>query len=328
MHPTRSVLRWAAPAVVVIAMLSLVACSSSDDSESGSGDGSTTTVTFTARHRRRSPSRRPRARASTVPSPPRRRPTGTSRRSSSSAARPPASTPVDTPDGRPLDRDTRRRGRLPHPRHRPPSAAAADFSGTVVVEWFNVSAIEASPDWAFLSEEIGREGDAYIGVSAQAQGVEGGDTLLDVDVDELRPRPAHRASAPTRAASRTSTRSDTARSPTPATPTPTTSSPRSGGPSPSRRGAARRAASPTQVIAIGESQSAYFLSTLVNAVHPLDPVFDGFLIHSRGGERGPARRRPDATARGSNARTRWRRGRPHPHRPRRTRSSSSRPRPT
>ena len=35
-------------------------------------------------------------------------------------------------------------------------AAARDFSGTVVVEWFNVSAIEASPDWAHLSQEIGR----------------------------------------------------------------------------------------------------------------------------------------------------------------------------
>ena len=62
-------------------------------------------------------------------------------------------------------------------------AAARDFSGTVVVEWFNVSAIEASPDWAYLSEEIGREGHAYIGVSTQAQGVEGGDTILDVEVD-------------------------------------------------------------------------------------------------------------------------------------------------
>ena len=57
------------------------------------------------------------------------------------------------------------------------------FSGTVIVEWFNVSAIEASPDWAYLSEEIGREGHAYVGVSAQAQGVNGGDTLLEVDVD-------------------------------------------------------------------------------------------------------------------------------------------------
>jgi hypothetical protein len=44
---------------------------------------------------------------------------------------------------------------------------------------------------------------------------------------------------------------------------------------------------PTQVLAIGESQSAIYLSTLVNAVHPLDPVFDGFLIHSRGANVAP-----------------------------------------
>src|SRR5690606_12743469 len=60
---------------------------------------------------------------------------------------------------------------------------------------------------------------------------------------------------------------------------------------------------PQQVLAIGESQSAMFLSTLVNAVHPLDPVFDGFLIHSRGaitapldGDYSRARNRDDPSA--------------------------------
>src|SRR5262245_13579071 len=65
---------------------------------------------------------------------------------------------------------------------RPP---ANKFSGTVLVEWFNVSAVESSPDWAYLSEEIGRAGDAYVGVSAQRQGVEGGKTILNVDVDQM-----------------------------------------------------------------------------------------------------------------------------------------------
>ena len=36
-------------------------------------------------------------------------------------------------------------------------------------------------------------------------------------------------------------------------------------------------------LAVGESQSAFALTTFVNVVHPLVPVFDGFLIHSRGG---------------------------------------------
>ena len=36
-------------------------------------------------------------------------------------------------------------------------------------------------------------------------------------------------------------------------------------------------------LAVGESQSAYALTTYVNGVHPLSGLFDGFLIHSRGG---------------------------------------------
>src|SRR5262249_53895196 len=64
---------------------------------------------------------------------------------------------------------------------RPP---ANKFSGTVLVEWFNVSAVESEPDWAYLAQEIGRDGDAYIGVSAQRQGVEGGKTILNVNVDQ------------------------------------------------------------------------------------------------------------------------------------------------
>jgi hypothetical protein len=159
------------------------------------------------------------------------------------------------------------------------------FSGTVIVEWLNVSAFESSPDWAYLSEEIGREGHAYVAVSAQAQGVEGGDTLLDVDVDE-------------ESAAEVGASTD-----------------KSGlkGIDPERYGTlvhpgdaysfdiysqVGRAVSerpddvlgglvPKQVIAIGQSQSAGFLSTVVNAVHPLDPVYDGFLIHSRGANPAP-----------------------------------------
>ena len=40
---------------------------------------------------------------------------------------------------------------------------------------------------------------------------------------------------------------------------------------------------PTSVIAIGESQSGTFLSTYVNAVQAIVGVYDGVLIHSRGG---------------------------------------------
>src|SRR5687768_10477399 len=40
---------------------------------------------------------------------------------------------------------------------------------------------------------------------------------------------------------------------------------------------------PRRVIAVGESQSAGYLTTYVNAIDPTARVFDGFLIHSRSG---------------------------------------------
>jgi hypothetical protein len=65
------------------------------------------------------------------------------------------------------------------------------FNGTVVVEWLNVSAgTDASPDWNAMHREILRGGYAYVGVSAQKVGVEGGgfsvvaiaiENLMDID---------------------------------------------------------------------------------------------------------------------------------------------------
>jgi hypothetical protein len=40
---------------------------------------------------------------------------------------------------------------------------------------------------------------------------------------------------------------------------------------------------PSHVLAVGESQSAFALTTYANGVQPLTEAFDGFLIHSRGG---------------------------------------------
>ncbi len=60
-------------------------------------------------------------------------------------------------------------------------AQASKFSGTVVVEWLNVSGgIDADPDWTSLREEIVRAGDVWVGVSAQRIGVEGGPVLVKV----------------------------------------------------------------------------------------------------------------------------------------------------
>jgi hypothetical protein len=165
-------------------------------------------------------------------------------------------------------------------------ANAADFSGTVLVEWFNVSALEASPDWAFLNTEIARAGHAYIGVSAQKQGVEGGDTLLEVEVD---PEQANSLAegVPDKSGLK---KIDPARYGTLVHPGDAYSYDifsqvaRAVEKEPAKLLGALK---PKQVIGVGESQSAAFLTTLVNAVHPLAPSFDGFLIHSRGANGAP-----------------------------------------
>jgi hypothetical protein len=45
--------------------------------------------------------------------------------------------------------------------------------------------------------------------------------------------------------------------------------------------------SPQRVLAVGESQSAFTLTTYVDGVQPLTHAFDGFLLHSRGGAPAP-----------------------------------------
>src|SRR5438128_522327 len=53
------------------------------------------------------------------------------------------------------------------------------FNGTVVVEWLNVSGgLDAAPDWLGAHTELMREGFAWMGVSAQLVGVEGGPAII------------------------------------------------------------------------------------------------------------------------------------------------------
>jgi hypothetical protein len=187
--------------------------------------------------------------------------------------------PVDTPDDgtwtvQPADEaDYRTRVIVRRP-------AAEQFSGTVLVEWFNVSAIESAPDWAFLSEEIGRQGHVYIGVSTQKQGVEGGETLIDVEADA---ETAEKFGATVDKSGLKNIDAERYG---------TLEHPGDGYAYDIFDQVARAAREnpaellgglePEQVVAVGESQSAAYLTTLVNAIHPIDPVFDGFLIHSRG----------------------------------------------
>jgi len=146
----------------------------------------------------------------------------------------------------------------------------ADFNGTVIVEWFNVTAgNDTNPDWIMAHNEFIREGYAYVGVSAQAVGVNAlknsstpawaaryaslnhpGDSF-SYDIFSLAGRLAKEPNA-TLLGGLTAER----------------------------------------VIAAGESQSASRMVTYINAVHPLADVYDGFMVHSRGSSGSSIRQAP------------------------------------
>lgn len=141
------------------------------------------------------------------------------------------------------------------------------FNGTVLVEWLNVSGgIDAPAAWMMAHREIIRAGYAYLAVSAQRVGVEGGASLTGLDVSLKAQNPARYAPLqhPGDAYSfdifgliGRLVRERPASLGLPAGPGP--------------------------LLALGESQSAMFLTTYINAVDPLDTVYDGFLVHSRFG---------------------------------------------
>ena len=151
-------------------------------------------------------------------------------------------------------------------------ANPAHFNGTVIVEWMNVSAGESAPDWDFLNPMLMRDGYAYVGVSAQKLGVDGGSALLG---------------------------------------SPGSTAPNTGlvGDEPARYGSlhhpgdqyaldmyaqigqalrtphqkALGGLQPKHILAVGESQSAFYLTTFADAIQPRTDTYDGIFIHSRGG---------------------------------------------
>ncbi len=145
-------------------------------------------------------------------------------------------------------------------------ADPARFNGTVLVEWLNVSGgIDAPAVWMMAHREILRSGYAYVAVSAQRVGVEGGPSMLGVDMslksqDPARYGPLHHP-GDAFAYDIFSQIGAVLTSP--------------------EHGDVLRGLRPRHVVALGESQSAMFLTTYVNAVDPLAGVYDGFLVHSR-----------------------------------------------
>ncbi|MGO9059585.1 MAG: alpha/beta hydrolase domain-containing protein [Candidatus Binataceae bacterium] len=141
------------------------------------------------------------------------------------------------------------------------------FNGTVVAEWLNVSGgLDAAPDWLMTHRQLLREGMAWVGVSVQIVGIEGGGPLAaGLHLRKANPQRYKSLSHPGDAfaydiftqAGRT-IREAAGSGPL--------------GPLTAQR-----------IIAAGASQSAIFLVTYVNAVDHLAAVFDAFLVHGRGG---------------------------------------------
>ena len=67
-------------------------------------------------------------------------------------------------------------------------ADPAQFSGTVVVEWLNVSGgLDAAPDWMLAHTHLLRRGHAWAGVSAQRAGIEGGGLVESMHLKKAHP---------------------------------------------------------------------------------------------------------------------------------------------
>jgi len=146
----------------------------------------------------------------------------------------------------------------------------AHFSGTVMVEWMNESAGESAPEWDYVNPGLMASGDAWVGVSAQALGVDGGTPILGsiqgtgsglVQQEPERYGTLHHPGDQYAldifdqvGLGLRSTKLHLF-------------------------GSLR----PREVVAAGESQSAFYLTTFADTLEPLSHSFDGLFIHSRGG---------------------------------------------
>jgi hypothetical protein len=142
----------------------------------------------------------------------------------------------------------------------------AHFSGTVIVEWLNDTAgFDNAPDWIYGHDQILRSGDAFVGVSAQAVGV---NYLKSKDPGRysglLHPGDSFSYDIFSQAGMAVRDRASMLL--------------------PGMR--------PRVIVADGESQSAIRMVTYVDAVAPLVNVFDGYLIHSRGSSGAPLSQAP------------------------------------
>jgi hypothetical protein len=142
----------------------------------------------------------------------------------------------------------------------------AKFNGTVLVEWLNVSAgQDAGAEWIVEHREMIRKGYVWVGVSAQKAGIDGGGfrpggiPLKKADLGRYgtldHPGDAFSFDIFSQA-----------------------------GRALNGSGHAMLGGLvPRRMIGAGDSQSAVFLTTYINAIDPLARVYDGFFVHSRFG---------------------------------------------
>jgi len=147
----------------------------------------------------------------------------------------------------------------------------ADWNGSVIVEWLNVSGpFEIFAAWSYTWPAMVDAGAIHVALTAQAFGIEGGESLLG----DMGTVPGIRQTNPERYASLVH----------PGDPYAFDIA--------SQVGAALRSEAAADVlgghparhlIMSGEGQSAGFLVTYINAVHPVANAYDGFFVHKRGG---------------------------------------------
>ncbi|MGZ4799131.1 MAG: alpha/beta hydrolase domain-containing protein [Acidimicrobiia bacterium] len=140
------------------------------------------------------------------------------------------------------------------------------FNGTVYVEWLNVTlGSDVAVDWGFGHNELIRRGAAWVGVSAQAVGLNADKAADPVRYAALS-HPGDSYSYDMFSQAGEAIRSHAA--------------------------TVLGGLVPKRLIADGESQSAGRLVTYIDAVHPLAQVYDGFLVHSRGATGAPLSQSP------------------------------------
>jgi len=142
----------------------------------------------------------------------------------------------------------------------------ARFSGAVLVEWNNVSGgVDAGPDWMFLHRHLMARGHAWVGVSTQKAGIDGGGLVESFHLKLLAP---DRYGGLVHPGDRWSFDIFTQVGELLGSP---------------EGESALGGLVPTSLIAAGESQSAAFLVTYINAIDSEAQAFDAFLVHGRPG---------------------------------------------